>query len=94
MSLVAILYTYDPDKDAENRRLHSLSLADGVLVIERALGEVEDTRMAYGQNRIKAYAFIAGRLLAAVYTMRGEVHRIISVYPVKGKEARIWQNLI
>lgn len=94
MATVAILFTFDPAKDEANRRAHGLPLAIGAVVIESALGEVEDGRMDYGETRLKAYAFVAGRLLACVYTLRGEVHRIISVYPVTGREARIWQTLI
>jgi uncharacterized DUF497 family protein len=38
-----------------------------------------------------AFGTIAGRLHVCVYTMRGEVYRVISLRRANGKEVRRWQ---
>jgi hypothetical protein len=81
---------YDPAKDAANIRDRGLSLAFGATVLAHRIGEVEDTRKAYGETRIKAFGEVEGRLFCCVYTMRGDVHHIITVHRVRPREARKW----
>ncbi len=51
---------------------------------------MEDARRDYGETRIKAFGLVEGVLFACIYTMRGEVFRILSVHRVREKEARRW----
>jgi hypothetical protein len=81
---------FDPAKDAENTRRHGISLAFGAVVLAARMGESEDRREDYGEARIKAFADVAGQWFGCVYTMRGEVYRIISVHPVRPREVRKW----
>ncbi len=81
---------FDPAKDAENRRRRGIPLPFGALVLERRIGEVEDRRRDYGEARYRAFGMIDGVWFACVYTMRGDVTRIISVHRVRDKEVRRW----
>jgi uncharacterized DUF497 family protein len=45
-------YSWDPEKDAENRRKHRLSLADGIAALEDPNYESWlDDRFDYGEER-------------------------------------------
>ena len=48
--------------------------------------EYVDNRRDYGELRVRAYGMCSGSCLRVVYTMRGDVHRIISIHKVHKKE--------
>ena len=48
--------------------------------------EYADERVDYGEPRVRAYGMCLGSCLRVVYTMRGDVHRIISMHKVHKKE--------
>lgn len=54
------------------------------------MGEELDERDYDGEIRRIAYGVIAGRLFVCVYTLRGDVHRIISVRKANRREQRRW----
>ena len=82
---------FDAEKDADNRRHRGLPLALGAVVLANLVVEFEDTRRDYGERRVIAVGTIAGRLHVCVYTMRGEICRIISLRKANTKEGRKWQ---
>lgn len=47
-----------------------------------------DFRYAYGESRFQALGLIAGRLHLLVFTMRGDVLRVISLRKANLKEVR------
>lgn len=81
---------FDAAKDAANIAKHGVSLRIGALVLASAAVTMQDTRRAYGEARFNAYAIVAGRALVCTYTVRGGVHRIISVRPASRKERSAW----
>jgi len=48
--------------------------------------EYADNRKDYGEPRVRAYGMCCGSCLRVVYTMRDDVHRIISIQRVHKKE--------
>ena len=48
--------------------------------------EYADNRKDYGELRVRAYGMCSGICLRVVYTMRGDVHRIISIQRVHKRE--------
>ena len=48
--------------------------------------EYADNRKDYGELRVRAYGMCFGSCLRVVYTMRGDIHRIISIQRVHKKE--------
>lgn len=79
---------YDEAKDRDNLRKHKVSLAFGKRVLENCVGEEIDPRQ-YNEERWIAFGLVEMRLFVCVYTMRGEIYRIISVRRAnKGEEQR------
>lgn len=79
---------FDPDKDATNRRKHGLSLVDAERM-DMGLAAIEpDRRYAYGEDRFQAHGLIDGRLHVLVFTMRGEVFRVISLRKANSREVK------
>jgi uncharacterized DUF497 family protein len=81
---------FDTAKDLENRAKHGVPLAIGLHVLDAMMGEVEDTRHDYGETRMQAFGMVEGRLFVCVYTLRGDVYRLISVRKASRQEQRSW----
>lgn len=81
---------FDLAKDAANRAKHGISLRAGAVVLSHLVGDEIDDDGAYGEERIRAYGFVGTRLFVAVYSMRREVFRIISVRKATKSEERRW----
>ena len=58
------------------------AFADPARVIE------EDLRYDYGESRFRLFGRVEGRLFVVTFTMRGDVHRIISARKANRKENR------
>jgi uncharacterized DUF497 family protein len=83
-------YEWDPEKDAENRRKHSLSLADGIAALEDANSESWiDDRFDYGEERLITLGRVNARILLVVTVqLSRETIRIISVRKAEKHEER------
>lgn len=77
-------------KEADNLRVHKLSLALSVFVLETRVVEFEDDRHDYGERRMIVFGYLAGRLHCCVYTMRGTTYRIISLRKANDREQAKW----
>lgn len=64
---------FDEAKDAANVRKQGLSLALGALVLEGAIGEIEDDRRDYGETRLNVFGMVNVRLTRA--HIRGAARR-------------------
>jgi uncharacterized protein len=74
-------YTWDPEKDALNRRKHGLSLIDGIPALNDPDREAWiDDRLDYGEERIVTLGMSSQRILYVVSSERNEnLTRLISV---------------
>lgn len=81
---------FNEAKDAANARKHGVSLALGALVLKGTVGEIEDRRREYGEERWNAFGLVNGRLFVCTYTRRGETRRIISLRKANKREQRLW----
>jgi uncharacterized protein len=81
-------YTWDPEKDALNRRKHGLSLEDGIPALEDPGRDFWiDDRFDYGEERTATLGKGATQILVVVNTIREhDETRIISVRKAHGKE--------
>ena len=73
-------YEWDAAKAAENRRRHGIDFLDSIAAIEdpNRLEEV-DTRLEYGEERMRIIGLAIGNVLFVVTTQRGDrMCRIIS----------------
>jgi len=85
--------TFDPSKDAANRKKHGVSLAegDGVLGDPLAL-TIEDSSSQGEQRFISLGMNLFGQLRVVVYALRDEEARIISVRKAEPKEIRAYEK--
>lgn len=81
---------FDSAKDEANIAKHGVSLARGADVLANVLAAKLDARRVRGEERWLAFGLVDGRLFAAVYTMRGDTFRIISVRKASRKEQAEW----
>jgi uncharacterized protein len=82
----AIRYEWDETKRVENRRKHRVDF-EAILRFDwsRSIAK-PDRRFGYSEERILAFAPIDGRLHAAIYTIRGDARRIISLRKANRRE--------
>ena len=85
-------YTFDPDKAASNLQKHGVDFdeAASCLLDEMALVR-EDADSVDEQRHVLLGMSAYGNLLVVVYTMRGEVPRIISARKPTARERRQYE---
>jgi uncharacterized protein len=79
-------FEWDAAKSARNAAARGLPFELAVLLFDGPTLEIPDARRAYGEARIRALGRIGDRVLACVYTDRGETRRIISLRYASRKE--------
>lgn len=80
---------FDPAKDAANQGKHGVSLAFGANVLADSNRlEVLDVRFDYAEDRFVSYGLVEGQVWVCAFTLRGDVHRIISVRKADDRETR------
>ena len=89
-----MIFEWDEAKHAENLRKRGFGFDDASLIFDGPVLESLDERRDYGEVRIRAVGETNGRVLAVVYTDRGEARRIISARPANRKERQQWQSFV
>ena len=84
---------FDPAKDAVNRAKHGLPLAEAVGLEWEEAFILPDDRLACGEQRLRIYAMLAGRLHMAAVTFRGPVLRVISLRKANRREVKRYEQL-
>lgn len=70
--------TYDPSKQKKNQRKHAMDLAECEPVFDEPMLTREDTREAYGEQRLVSIGWLKGRVVVVVWTERDDEPRMIS----------------
>lgn len=63
-----------------------LDFSDAEIVFEGVTLEVEDTRKAYGEQRIICYDLLSGRMVVIGYTPRGADRHVFSMRKANERE--------
>jgi uncharacterized DUF497 family protein len=85
--------SFDPTKDASNRRKHGVSLSEGDGVLNDPLALTIEDFSSQGEQRFVSIGMNAfGLLRVVVYTLRGDDARIISVRKAEPKEIRTYEK--
>lgn len=85
--------SFDPKKDAANRRKHGMSLAEGDGVLSDPLAlTIEDLSSRGEQRFVSIGTNVFGKTCVVVYALRGEDARIISVRRAERKEIRAYEE--
>ncbi|MDH2917642.1 MAG: BrnT family toxin [Sideroxydans sp.] len=80
--------TYDPAKDIINQAKHGLSLAESTAFEWEEAVIWADERYEYGEARQSAIGYIGLRLHVAIFVIRGEARRVISLRKANYKEVK------
>lgn len=78
--------TWDETKRQSALQERGLDFADAEIVFAGPVFEFEDTRRAYGEQRMICFGFLAGRMVAVGYVQRGETRHIFSMRKVNERE--------
>ena len=70
--------TYDPSKRKRNRSKHAIDLAECDAIFDEPMLTREDTRKAYGEQRLISLGRLTGRIVVLVWTDREDGPRMIS----------------
>ena len=85
--------TFDPAKDAENRRKHGVSLAEGDGVLSDPLALTIEDDSAEGEQRFVTVGLNSlGTLMVVVFTDRDDDPRLISVRKATPRERRTYEK--
>jgi len=80
-------FTFDPDKNATNIAKHGVALDQAAALEWDEAIAAEDTREAYGEQRMVAYAPLGDRLFCCVYVDQDdETRRVISLRKANRRE--------
>ena len=87
-------FTWDPDKDAVNRRKHAVGFREAASVLEDPLSTTyPDPAHSRGELR---YVTIGrsrlGRTLVVAHADRGDMIRVISARPATRRERRFYEE--
>jgi uncharacterized DUF497 family protein len=80
--------TWDDAKRQANLRDHRLDFAGCEEVFDHPVITVEDSRVAYGEQRINLLGWLNGRIVHMTYTERGETLQVISLREATKHETR------
>lgn len=84
-------FEWDPAKADANLSKHGVSFAFGArLFLDEWRVDLDVTRTADGEQRHKTLGVIEGRLFSAVYTLRDDRIRLISVRRCNSQEERTY----
>ena len=78
--------TFDPSKRDRALAERGLDFSDAEIVFEGVTLEVEDTRKAYGEQRIICYDLLSGRMVVIGYTPRGADRHVFSMRKANERE--------
>ncbi len=83
--------SYDPAKRALILATRGLDFEDALLAFEREAFDIEDDRKDYGEPRWVTFGLLNDRLVAVVWTPRGEGRHIITMWKANDREKRKYE---
>ena len=85
-------FEWDDEKRQSNLQKHSVDFIRACQIFEGETVEFEDCRYDYGEERFIAIGQARGKVLTVVYTLRGEVIRLISARKATKDERKIYDE--
>lgn len=84
----------ESEKESQNVRTHGIDFTTASLIWSGFVSEQPDDRRNYGEARFVAFDIAKNRILAVIYTPRGENRRIISARAAHRPERSLYENEI
>jgi uncharacterized protein len=85
---------YDAGKSRRNAERRGIPFADAIELLSGPHLRRRDDRREYGERRLIAYGLIRGRMHVCVYTLRGDIYRIISLRKANRREVDAYGPLV
>jgi uncharacterized protein len=86
-------FEWDEQKRLENLRKHGIDFVDAKEIWQGTVLEVPSAQQAHGEQRYIAYGVLDGRIIAVVFTWRGESRRLISARRARSYERQHYQDI-
>jgi len=86
--------TWDERKRRANLRRHGLDYDGCEAVFDAPVVTAEDTREAYGEQRMNLLGWLHGRVVHMTYTERGEDLHVLSLREATKHEARYYFKVV
>jgi uncharacterized DUF497 family protein len=83
--------TYDPEKRALILATRGLDFDDAVHVFAGSVFDLEDDRKKYGETRYVTFGRLNERMVAVVWTPRGEGRHIITMWKANDRERKRYE---
>jgi uncharacterized DUF497 family protein len=84
--------SYDPEKRAQTLNHRDLDFEDAVHVFAGPTIDIEDDRRDYGEIRWLTFGLLEERLVALVWTPRGDARHIISMRKANERERKRYEG--
>jgi uncharacterized protein len=88
------MITWDEAKRQANIAKHGLDFVGCEAIFDYPVISLEDTRDAYGEQRINLLGWLDGRVVNMTYTERGETLRVISLRRANRHETRRYFRIL
>ena len=88
------MFDWDKEKRQQNLLKHGIDFLYAAQIFEGETVTIVDDRQDYGETRYLAVGTVAGELFAVVYTLRGDVIRLISARRARKKEYERYQDRV
>lgn len=87
------MFEWDTRKNAANRRKHGVDFADAIRIFDGPVVEGRDEREDR-EIRLIAFGAVGLRVLAVVYTWRGDTRRIITARKATSNERKAYYEAL
>jgi uncharacterized DUF497 family protein len=86
-------FEWDDAKNEANIAKHGISFRGAARIFDGPTLEFEDVRQDHGETRMAAIGLLEDEEIYVVYTMRGQVCRIISARRARRNERRTYRQV-
>jgi uncharacterized DUF497 family protein len=88
-----MLFEWYEQKRLENLSKHGIDFLDAKEIWQGEVLEVPSAQQEHGEQRHMAYGVLDGRIIAVVYTWRGDARRLISARRARRHERQDYQDI-
>jgi uncharacterized DUF497 family protein len=85
---------WDEAKRATNLWNHGVASEDAALIFAGPVIEADDTRVDYGEPRLRAVGQMEGEFFMVAYTWRGQNRRIISAWRLDDDGRKRYETIL
>jgi len=88
-----MLFEWYEQKRLENLRKHGIDFLEAKEIWQGEVLELPSEQQEHGEQRYIAYGVLEGRIIAVVFTWRGEARRLISARRARRHERQDYQGV-